>query len=106
MHIRVPDFRLVDPLYAFGGEDTDGDFLGDDCFALSGAAGVERLLVEVVVGEGVVGVAVTEEAGGGAGADGVGDDCQGEDRVAISLGEAEGGGGGVFGGSESCLEGC
>lgn len=75
MHIGVSHFGLVDPLDAFGGEDADGDFLGYDRFALSGAAGVKRLFVEVVVGEGVVvGAAVAEEAGGGAGVGGVGDD--------------------------------
>lgn len=77
MHIRVAHFGLVDPFYALGGEDADGDFLGDNCFALGGAAGVETLFVEVVVGEGVVVAAVAEEAVGVPSADGVGDDCQG-----------------------------
>ena len=77
MHVRVADFGLVDPFYPFGGEDADGDFLGDDCLALGGAPGVETLFMEVVVGEGVVVSAVAEEAVGVSGADGVGEDCQG-----------------------------
>lgn len=106
MHVRVADFGLVDPLDAFGGEDADGDLLRDDGLALGGAAGVETLFVEVVVGEGVVAAAVAEKAVGGSGADGVGEDCQGEDRVAISLGEAQGCRCGIFGGSEGGLERC
>jgi hypothetical protein len=106
MHIRVAHFGLVDPFYAFGGENTDGDFLGDDCFTLGGTAGVETLFVEVVVGEGVVNAAVAEEAITVPGADGVGYDCQGEDRITISLCEAQRCRCGVFCGSEGCLEGC
>lgn len=75
MHIGVSHFRLVDPFDAFGGEDADGDFLGDDRLALGGAADIKGLLVEVVVAEGVtVDAAVTEEAGGISGVGGVGDD--------------------------------
>lgn len=106
MHVRVAHFGLVDPFHAFGGEHADGNLLGDDGLALSGASGVETLFVEVVVGEGVVVAAVAEEAVGGSGADGVGEDCQGEDRVAISLGKAQGCRCGVFGGSEGGLERC
>lgn len=89
MHVGVAYFGLVDPFYAFGGEDTDGDLLGDDCFALGGAPSIETLLVEVVIGEGVLLSTIAKEAIGVSCTDCVGEDSQGQDRVAISLGKPQ-----------------
>tara|TARA_R110002060_G_scaffold44009_2_gene55431 strand:+ start:255 stop:608 length:354 start_codon:yes stop_codon:yes gene_type:complete len=106
MRVGFSDPRLVDPFYAVGCEDSDGDVLRYDRLSVSSHTSIQTLFSKRIVAEWVWGRRFVQEAVSAvAAADSVGDDCEGEDWHAIFLCEADGGGGGVYGGFEGTVEG-